>query len=443
MHDLRKQVLLESGKTVSRKARSRQSTAPPSNGSSRNPSRAVSRKVSDDEEGNLSDDTVWSTNSIDEMLAADDSDLHSDAWRSHLEERMEQIIDRKRSSVQGREETLASYNHMLTAQYAQEIIHHKIAELVPAFLKSIKAENAEKEVVLALKALILTLITEPSDTIYQSAHQTLQRTISDSESEICKVAAIYGLGALTFYGGASDADTDEIMAQLLEISESDGNSVGAGDSAAVVTAALEQWGFLATQVDDLEDATEQAMDAFVEQLDSSDAAVQIAAGENIALLFEKSYTPLEEDEEFDSSEEESDDEDPATKDAERMVKRYNVYRREDQLKHTLAELANVSGRHMSKKDKKSLHTNFADILNTVEYPTRGPRYSNAVSAESGKRFGSRMTVRIHRTGEMKIDKWWKLHRLQALRRILQGGFVVHYEKNEVVFESLPIMISRS
>ena len=46
-------------------------------------------------------------------------------------------------------------------------------------------------------------------------------------------------------------------------------------------------------------------------------------------------------------------------------------------------------------------------------------------------------VRIHKTGVMRIDRWWKLHRLQGLRRVLQGGFVRHYESNEVVFETLP------
>ena len=84
-----------------------------------------------------------------------------------------------------------------------------------------------------------------------------------------------------------------------------------------------------------------------------------------------------------------------------------------------------------------MHANFADILNTVEQPSRGPRYQKAIDQETGRRYGSRMSIRIHKTGSMKIDKWWKLHRLQALRRILGGGFVVHYEHNEVVFESLP------
>jgi hypothetical protein len=223
---------------------------------------------------------------------------------------------------------------------------------------------------------------------------------------------------------------------LLEIVESDGNSVGSGDDGAVVTAALEEWGFLATQLEDMEDSTEAAIEAFIEQLDSSEPSVQIAAGENIALLYEKSYTEAEEDEEVESEDDE-DPEDESPRDGPKMVKRYDPYRRIDKLRHTLSDLASISSRRLSKKDRKSLHTNFSDILNSVENPTRGPRYQNAVNQETGKRYGSRMTIRIHRTGVMKIDKWWKLHRLHALRRILAGGFVTHYEKNEVIFDSLP------
>ena len=245
--------------------------------------------------------------------------------------------------------------------------------------------------------------------------------------------AIHTLGAAAIYGGASDTEIEEIMEDLLEIVESDGGSVEAADSGEVVAAACEEWGFLATSIDDLEEKTEEAMDAFVEQLESSETSVQVAAGENIALLYEKSFTPRESEDGPASDEE---DEDGYAIDSS-LVKRYEVYRQKSQLEHTLSQLATESSRSIAKKDRKMLHTNFADILNTVEHPSRGPRYQKAIDQETGRRYGSRMTVRIHKNGSMKIDKWWKLHRLQALRRVLGGGFVVHYENNEVVFDSLP------
>ncbi|KAJ9664271.1 hypothetical protein H2201_005263 [Coniosporium apollinis] len=449
MHDLRRQAL-ESGKTISRKARSRQASGQSSRAgsaaSSRAASRVASRNASDDEEGSLSDSTNFSLNSIDDVLASEDVDTDAppELWKAELSDRIEQLVDRKRSSVQGREESLAAYTHLLTSHYAKDDISARIGELLPAILKSIKADTSERETVLALKALAVTIITDPSDTIYDAATGPLKRTIADSGSMATKAAAIHTLGTAAFYGGASLDETENIMAFLLEIIESDGVSVSADDSAEVVTAALEEWGFLATQLEDMSESTEEAMDALVEQLESSSSEVAIAAGENIALLYEKSYTELEEGEDAPSDgSEESDDEDPGhTSNGPKMVNRYTVYRRADQLKHTLETLASISGRGISKKDRKTLHSSFADILHTVEHPARGPAYSTAVSRETGKRYGSRMIVRIRDQGEMRIDKWWKLSRLKALRRVLQGGFVRHYEENEVVFESLPIMISR-
>jgi len=230
------------------------------------------------------------------------------------------------------------------------------------------------------------------------------------------------------------------MNLFIEIIESDGASIDAQDEGNVVIAALEEWGLLATEIDDLEEETEAAMEAFVEQLESADSGVQIAAGENIALLYEKSLTPQEEDEQV---QEEADSDDPEhVRDGERLVKRYTVWRRQDQLLHTLDELANVSTRRISKKDRKALHSSFADIRNSVEKPSRGPAYSTALHEETGKAYGAgRMKVKINKNVEVRIDKWWKLQRLNALRRTLQGGFTYHYEHNELVSTALPFSVS--
>ena len=181
MHDLRRQAL-ESGKTVSRKARSKQSSTVGSKvnsaANSRAASRTVSRAGSDDEEGgNLSDETsfrfasslsvcretqevdLWhSVNSIDEVIAtSDDSDAAAEAWKSDLADRIEEIIDRKRSSVQGRETALGAYVRILTSRYAEEEIKGKEDDLVASFLRSIKAETSEKESILAMKGEKSTL----------------------------------------------------------------------------------------------------------------------------------------------------------------------------------------------------------------------------------------------------------------------------------------------
>lgn len=99
----------------------------------------------------LKADRVSSVNSIDEMIIADNAELSTEAWRTELADRIQEVIDRKRSSVQGRETCLTSYVRILTAHYAEEEIRGKEAELVTAFLKSIKAESSEKETILAMK----------------------------------------------------------------------------------------------------------------------------------------------------------------------------------------------------------------------------------------------------------------------------------------------------
>ncbi|RAL65408.1 hypothetical protein DID88_000976 [Monilinia fructigena] len=408
--DLRRRAL-ESHKTVSRKAASRVGTSAVN---SRTQSRNASRHASDEEDGNLTDDdsTTWSVNSIDDMLDAQEPHEVSDTWAQELYGRIEEIIDRKRSSAEGREQTLAAYNHYLMARYCYDQI----------------------------EAVGLTIITCPSDDVYEDIFRSFRKAYQRSEHITVKAAAIRAIGALAVYGGASDPEISHIMNELVEIVESDGNTVDAPDSIEVVTAACEEWGNLATLVDNLEDESVAAMDAFVEQLDSSSTSVQIAAGENIALIYEKSYSKRDINDP-EPTESEKEDEFGFPLDVSE-VKRYEPFGQKSQLEHTLSELAKASSKSISKKDRKTLHATFGDVLATVRHPVRGPRYSTAID-EQGRLLGSRMFVRIHKNGVMKIDKWWKLHRLQALRRVLGGGFMTHYQSNEVVLQSLPTLVTRT
>jgi hypothetical protein len=89
-----------------------------------------------------------------------------------------------------------------------------------------------------------------------------------------------------------------------------------------------------------------------------------------------------------------------------------------------------------------LHSSFADIRNSVEKPTRGPGYSTAIDQETGRVYGSgRIKLKGYKSAEIRVDKWWKLMRLNALRRTLQGGFVHHYDQNDVVSTALPFSMS--
>lgn len=300
-----------------------------------------------------------------------------------------------------------------------------------------------RETTLALRAIELLVITSNDDKIYENAEPLLTRTIRDSTSNVVKAAAIQCLGACTIFGGAGEDGILEQMTLLLDVVASDGQSIDAPDDPSSVTAALQVWGFLATEVDDFESESEEAVQIFMDQLDSSDSGVQIAAGENIALLYEKSYTPQEDDESDDSedSADEGDEHANETASGPKLLKRYNAYHNTPELERQLQGLATIHSKRISKRDKKSLHSNFASILTTVENPRRGPRYNMAIDQDTNRHYGSTLTVKIGRHGIMSIDRWWKWVRLSSLRRILQGGFAEHYfQGNRAVLESLPVMM---
>jgi hypothetical protein len=450
MPDLRRQVL-ESGKTISRKAAShegsRRTSRANSAQNSHHTSRNASRQASDDEDaGYLSDDTAISLGSLDEVETLD-AEANNGDWAHELHEVVEDILDRKRSSVLGREETYAAYCRLSKFHYVEESIRRRVTDLLAAFCRSIKNETSVRESTLAMRALELLTITASDYTIFENVEPLLSRTIRDSTSNAIKAAAIHCLGTCTMFGGAGDDGIQDQMTFLLDIVASDGQSIDAQDDSACVTAALQEWGFMATEIEDLENESEESIQIFMDQLTSGDSSVQVAAGENIALLYEKSYTPQEDDddegEDEVDGEHDSDSDEGTFRTGPKLIKRYNAYHNTPELERQLQSLAAVHTKRISKRDKKTLHTNFASIRTTVANPRRGPMYSKAIDHNTNRHYGNKLTVKIGREGVMHIDRWWKWIRLNSLRRVLQGGFAVHYfQGNRAVLDSLPVVMVR-
>ncbi|KAE8145063.1 interferon-related developmental regulator-domain-containing protein [Aspergillus avenaceus] len=446
MPDLRRQVL-ESGKTISRKAASREGSRRTSRTNSaqnsHQSSRNASRPPSDEEDiGNLSDDTALSIGSLDDLT--DNPDLDNDNWTQELSDVIQDILDRKRSSVLSREECYAAFCRLLKCHYAEEHIRNRVSDLMGAFCRSVKFESSVRETTLALRALELLVITAFDNVIYENVEPILTRSIRDSTSNIVKAAAIRCLSACTIFGGAGEDGMLDQMTFFLDIAASDGQSINAADDSNSVTAALQEWGVLAVEIEDLESESEDAIQIFMDQLDSSEASVQIAAGENIALLYEKSYTPQEDDEDEEDIGDDMDDQPSSDRQGPKLVKRYDAYHNTHELEQQLQSLATVHSKRISKREKKSLHSNFVSILTTVENPRRGPMYNTAIDQETNRHYGNKLTVKVGRQGLMNIDRWWKWIRLNSLRRILQGGFSVHYfQGNRAVLDSLPVMVRQS
>lgn len=412
---------------------------------------------------------VYSVGSLDDPLEAAEDEQGQEFWESDLRDQIGEIVDRKRSSIQGREDYLTAYVRILSMHYAGEELEGRTDELFPALSKSIKSESSEKETILAIKAVALTAVNLPHSGIYDGFQRIFRTMISNSVYMSVKAAAIHGLGTVAYFGGAGEDDMLDQMDFLLEIVSSDGHHISAYDDAECVTAALEEWGFLATKIWDLESESNDAVEVFLEQLDSAEDSVLVAAGENIALLYEKSYIKPKEShftrdsldgvEDSESDDDEDDDvgdeasiPDTSTpNDQEDVVsdpdlkQSYEPYHNTRAVISKMTEISRIGGRHVSKRSKKSLHSNFTSIITSIKNPRRGPNYSTAIDPTTEHYKGSRGNLKISSPsageGEMRIDRWWKAIRLAALRRVLRGGFVSHYfEGNRAVLDTLPVIM---
>ena len=443
MRDLRKKILLESGKTVSRKARSRPESGlgspAASPAASRAGSRAPSRYASEDEDFS---DSEYADSIASSVINSDDNEdaTVSAAWQDRLKDRIAELLDRKRSSAKGRETTLNAFSHIIRYHFAGEEVEGQFNELVPALLKSIRGGANYEETVAGIKALTLTILSAQSESVYDQVFNSLKGACESSDEESVKVEAIEAMSIAATCGGGSVEGAEELLDFLIEIIESDGHSVEAPDNGRVVSAALSAWGFVASHLDDLQDQSEQSLEAFTEQLDSTDVDVQIGAGRNIALLFESAR--------------ESEEDSASAEDGGAPSSSWDMQYDQHKLVQRMTALTRESSKTISKKDRKQLHASFNSVLTSLERG-KGPGYSTArrqaanphaggsaarsdftdgEPAEAGE-YGYRERVRVHNIS-ITIDTWSLSTRVDMLRSVLGGGLAAHYAENPAVRELL-------
>ncbi|OLN85543.1 Uncharacterized protein C20F10.03 [Colletotrichum chlorophyti] len=440
MHDLRLKVLRESGKTVSRKARSRPESARASTRNSPNGSpshsqinspahsRAGSRYASEDEgsDDDYDDNMTMSTLSNASDTALDDGT--ETMWTQLLQDRIVELQDRKRTNTKMRETTLMSYLHLVKHHYGGRQINGSLTEIVAALMKNIRSGGSTLERLMSLKSLQATLLTCPSDAVFDEIYHQLEKTLEDDDDNDVKAAAIWAMAITAVYGGGGEDAATELLDYLVTVVDSDGEVVGAGDSGDVVTAALEAWAFIASQIDDISENVHSAIDAFVEQLDSTDADVQTSAGFNIAFIFEAAR----------DQEEETGEPMNLQYDPKKVIAR-------------MAEASKPSVKQTARRDRRHLRKQFSSIVSSLEHG-KGPGFSSAgrpafnphtggnkADHRSGdndmQSFGYREKLRLG-SAIVLIDSWSLMARVDAARTVLGGGLPAHFNDNPTVAELL-------
>jgi len=425
---------LNPNKTISKKALSKTGSAASSRAGSRATSRVnsaqVSRQGSEDEYETDDAATVISQNTQLDDIGEHDFHADSRTWEEVLADRIEEICDRKRSSVEGRENSYSAYIRFLLANYAREVIYGRTEELADSFLKSIKSGRSEKEAALAVRALALTIITDPTEKLFDKTYRTLRAMANDHDNNAVKAIIISTLSIACFYIG-TQTEKEDLMSFFLDIISSDGELIGAGDSAEVVAAALHAWGLLATVYSGSpQEISDEAIETFVDQLDSISVEVQIAAGENIALLYEMSYSEADDETDEEQLEFWRQRGKVLEFDEQVFIQKYQPFGRENDLLNTLSGLTSGTKRFLNKKNRKVQHSAFQTILKGVEHPHVGDGRPH-------------QKLTVSRDKQLAVDEWWKLVRVHGVKSMLRGGWQTHLQLNESFVKTLGLSMSET
>lgn len=358
------------------------------------------------------------TESIDPSYAAVTAALE-EAYDGPFDPRklVEELQDRKNNQTDTRELLLSHYVKTIRNQYDHDLesLDDHSEELIGAFLRGANRGTTPRERSLSLEAYYLTAsiadVSKPESTI-----ALLKHVINDDDDDECQIQAMYALCLTVIYYGASKDEVYDYLDYLVELIQSNGDSVNALDKDGVMVAAFRCWAFAATHVDIWQHA-DYAMDALVDKLDSTDVEIQTTASECIALIFEASRA--HEDEEGEPFQ--------LPYDPQRISSRVN-------------NLTKVSVRSRSRADRRDLRESLRSVSTSLERGV-GPYYSTATHQETGKELGYRFKLKrrdaVGTQYQAPIETWHFFHRVSFLRVILKGGLERHFQyDNPVVSDCL-------
>lgn len=368
-----------------------------SKSASKSASRATSTYTTDDEY-DTDDASIASIDSTESFIEAN---LEQN-WETAFNDCVEEILERKGSSVQSREMSLSRLLNFLTLRIPVRELAARNTTLVSAISKMLKSARSEKEALLCIKSLSILYIMSPDNgEIYTTISNALKSALNLSYMA-AKAAVLTGMATiiLIFDSPLVAQQTIELM---VEIIDNDGNSIEAPDEASVVSAAEDALAVSMTVLpgqDSLEDV-QLAAPCLIEQLESVDPGVRAAAGECLALFFEMTAVDPEDDE---------------------ALFNYSKNPPVDDIHHLtqlLAGLATTSSKKQSKSSRREQHQTFREVLATISSPSTNTAPSNTI------KFGKARQI-------LYTTTWLQYTRLNHLRSVLGSGLQVYLKRNALV-----------
>lgn len=294
---------------------------------------------------------------------------------------------------------------------ASEFLNHYLSSVTTVATTSLRNTASEQYATCRCLEAAAVILGGGNDEFFEAVEPPLKRCLMGTGNQPqVRSAAIRALALTTFICSTDMSATHELLNTCEQVCAEEWR--GEAVHPHLRAAALDAWGLLATTIDDKDVSSEDGRGTTIlpllqKALDSPSAELRASAGENVALIHSARLNLGVTDED-------------ATTTAKRFRRgswdgtEFEVL--VDEVKQRMAELAQESGHHMSKKDKKRQRSTFREYMATL--------VDDEAPCE---------TV-IFRGGTLELSTWKEIKQLGAIRACCQGAFMLQMSYNSTLHE---------
>lgn len=305
-------------------------------------------------------------------------------WEEEFRLLVSDGLTEKRTTT--RESALSKIVQILSQHYAEEVLENNRVTLHEALKRSVRREAKESTLASKAFAVLFANLGPGNADLLHDVSPVFKSTIRSSASASAKAESIRALGVGSFVNHTLPEEISEVIDLMRDMLSSK------TPNSEILKAALDIIGLLFTALPSNSDVQravfDNTMDTYLQLLESKDPEVRIAAGENVALMYELL----------------SDDDQTVD------------YEHYDELMENLSTLANESTKSKSKKEKSNQKAAFRSIISAVDerdYPS------------TKLQFGQQTVY---------IDGFARLRQLNVMREVLGEGMHIHFVDNPLMNE---------